>query len=470
MDCPGVARVARGWQTSARRHLWYGEGAPHRTLANGSWRIYSHWIRKAHSMHERATLPNGVRILTARMPHVRSVSVALFFGVGSRYEAAHLAGVSHFIEHLLFKGTQRFPTAQAISEAIEGVGGMLDAGTDKELTVYSAKIASRHFDLAMDVLADMVRHPRLDPRELEKERRVIIEEINMYRDSPQEWVSVLADEAMWPDRPLGREVAGTRATVEAVTREQIEAYRASHYVPGNLVLSVAGEVEHAQVVEAAARLLGDWAPADAPRWAACPPPAGIPRVRLERRETEQTNLCLLTPGLAHRHPDYHAQTLLNVILGDGMSSRLFLEVREQQGVAYDISSSPSSYHDTGCFVTYAGVDPGRTAPALRAILTELARLRVEPVPEDELQRAKEYTKGRMALRLEDTHSVASWLGGQEALRGSVMELDDVMARLDAVTAADVQRVARDLFQEDWLRLALIGPHKEPAEFERLLTL
>jgi predicted Zn-dependent peptidase len=421
-------------------------------------------------MHERATLSNGVRILTARMPYVRSVSIALFFGVGSRYEEASLGGVSHFIEHLLFKGTQRYPTAQAISEAIEGVGGMLDAATDKELTVYSAKIASRHFDLAMDVLADMVRHPRLDPRELEKERRVIIEEINMYRDSPQDWVGVLADEAMWPDGPLGREVAGTRSTVEAVTREQIEAYRTSHYVPGNLIMSVVGDVEHGRVVEAASRLLGNWAPAEAPRWSACPPPAGVPRVRLERRDTEQTNLCLLTPALAHSHPDYHAQTLLNVILGDGMSSRLFLEVREQQGLAYDISTSPMSYHDTGCFVTYAGVEPGRTGPALRAILAELARLRLEPVPPEELQRAKEYTKGRMALRLEDTYSVASWLGGQEALRGKVMDLDEAMARIDAVTSADIRRVAHDLFQEEWLRLALIGPHNDPAEFDRLLTL
>jgi predicted Zn-dependent peptidase len=421
-------------------------------------------------MHERATLPNGVRILTAQMPHVRSVSVALFFGVGSRYEADALAGVSHFIEHLLFKGTERYPTARAISEAIEGVGGVLDAATDKELTVYSAKVASRHFDLALDVLAQMVRHPRLDPRELEKERRVIVEELNMYRDSPQEWVGVLADETLWPGLSLGREVAGTRASVEAVTREQIEAYRTSHYIPGNLVLSAAGDIDHAHVVAQAERLLGDWAPAEMPRWTPCPPPAGVPRVRLERRKTEQTNFCLVTPGVAHEHPDYYALTLLNAVLGDGMSSRLFLEVREQQGLAYDVSSAPMSYHDTGAFLVYAGVDPARTAPALRAILAELARVRLEPVPEDELQRAREYTKGHMALRLEDTHSVASWLGGQEALRGKVQDLDTALARFDAVTAADLQRLAGELFRDEWLRLAIIGPHKDSAEFERILAL
>jgi predicted Zn-dependent peptidase len=421
-------------------------------------------------MHERATLANGVRILSTRMPYVRSVSIALYFGVGSRYEAASLAGVSHFIEHMLFKGTARYPTAQAISEAIEGVGGVLDAATDKEVTVYSAKIASRHFELAMDVLADMVRHPLLDLRELDKERRVIAEEISMYRDSPHEWVGVLADETLWPDGPLGREVAGTRETIEAVTREQVETYRTSHYVPGNLVLSVAGDVDHAHLVETADRLLGDWAPADVPLWTPCPPPAGVPRVRLEHRRTEQTNLCLVTPGVSYDHPDYYAQNLLNAVLGDGMSSRLFLEVRERQGLAYDVSSAPMNYHDTGSFVVYAGVEPGRAAPALRAILAELARVRREPVPEDEMQRAREYTKGRMALRLEDTHSVASWLGWQEALRGTVLELDDALARYDEIAAADVQRLANALFDDAWLRLALIGPHKDAAEFDRILSL
>jgi predicted Zn-dependent peptidase len=421
-------------------------------------------------MHERATLRNGVRILTDRMPHVRSVSIVLYFGAGSRYEEASQAGVSHFIEHMSFKGSERYPTAQSISEAIEGVGGVLDAGTEKELTVYSAKIASRHFDLAMGVLADMVRRPRLDPRELEKERRVIIDEIGMYRDSPQEWVSVLADETLWPGLPLGREVAGTRATVEGLTREEMETYHTRHYLPGNLVLSVAGEVEHGQVVEAAERLLGDWKPGELPRFVPCPPPAGVPRVRLERRDTEQSNLCLLVPGVAYNEPGYYTQALLNAILGDGMSSRLFLEVREQQGLAYEVGSGAASYHDTGSFVVYAGVEPDRIGPALRAILAELARLRLEPVPAEELQRAKEYTKGRMALRLEDTHSVAAWLGGQESLRREVLEVDDVMARMDAVSAADIQQLASTLFQDEWLRLAVIGPQDDVDAIDRLLEL
>jgi predicted Zn-dependent peptidase len=236
------------------------------------------------------------------------------------------------------------------------------------------------------------------------------------------------------------------------------------------VLSVAGDVEHSQVVDLAASLYGAWEPAPVVPATPCDPPASVPRVLLEQRPTEQTNLCLIMPGISYEHPDYYALQVLNAILGDGMSSRLFLEVREQQGLAYDVSSAPMSFHDTGSFLIYAGVDPVRTTPAIRAILTELTRLRDEPVPPDELQRAREYNKGRMALRLEDTHSVAAWLGGQELLRGKVLTLDDVMARFDAVNADDIQRVAAALFRAEWLRLAVIGPHDSAAALDALLTL
>lgn len=420
-------------------------------------------------MYERVTLANGVRILVARMPHVRSVSIDLLFCVGARYEPAELGGVSHFIEHMLFKGTEQYPTAQLISQAVEGVGGVLDAATDKELTVYSAKIASRHFDLAMEVLGDMVLRPRLEPTELDKERRVIIEEINMYRDNPQDWVGVLADEHYWGDQPLGREVAGTRETVGTMTREALDAYRVRHYVPGNLVIAIAGDADVARVEETAQRLFGAWPAAPVPTWTPWVPQANTTHVKLEQRKTEQTNLCLTTPGVAYAHADYYAQALLNTILGEGMSSRLFVEVREQQGLAYEVGSGPTSFHDTGCFTVFAGVEPRRAAPALRAILAQMWRMAAEAAPEDELARAKEYTKGRMALRLEDTNSVAAWLGGQEALRGEILDLDTIMARFDAVTAADVQRLAGELFRPEEIRLTIIGPHQNPDEFDRLLV-
>lgn len=421
-------------------------------------------------MYQRVTLPNGIRVFTAEITHVRSVSVAFYFGVGARYELDPLAGASHFIEHMLFKGTERFPTAQSISEAIEGVGGALDAATDKEVTVFSAKVASRHFALAMDVITDMIRRPLMSAEEVEKERGVIIEELSMYRDSPADWVSVLADEAMWPGLALGREVAGTRETVESLTREILLDHKARYYTPSNLVVSIAGDVSHDRAIEMVRERLGDWPAASSPPWEPCPIPLGAPRVRLETRPTEQTNLCLLTPGLSHTDQRHYALTLLNAALGDGMSSRLFVEIRERLGLAYDIGSAPSYYHDTGSFSISAGVEPKRAAPTVAAVAHELRRLRDEPLPEAELARAKEYTKGRMALRLEDTSTVAAWMGGQEIVTGEPLELDEVMERLDAVTADDIQRLANILFRTDALRLAIIGPQRSLAEFERALEI
>lgn len=421
-------------------------------------------------MYQRVTLPNGIRVFTAEINYVRSVSVAFYFGVGARYEEDPIAGASHFIEHMLFKGAERFPTAQSISEAIEGVGGALDAATDKEVTVYSAKVASHHFPLAMDVITDMIRRPLMSAEEVEKERGVIIEELNMYRDSPADWVNVLADEAMWPGLALGREVAGSRETVESLTREILLDYKARHYTPANLVISIAGNVSRERALEAVSERLGDWPTASAPSWRSCPIPTGAPRVRLETRPTEQTNLCLLTPGISHTDPRHYALTLLNAALGDGMSSRLFVEIRERLGLAYDIGSSPSYYHDTGAFSISAGVEPKRAAPTIAAIAHELRRLREEPLSPEELSRAKEYTKGRMALRLEDTATVAAWMGGQEIVTGEPLELDEVMARLDVVTAEEIQRLANELFRTEALRLAIIGPQKGQAEFERALEL
>lgn len=419
-------------------------------------------------MHEKTTLRNGVRIVTAEMPHVRSVSTALFFGVGSRFESSEEAGISHFIEHMLFKGAEHYPTAQAISEAIEGIGGVFNGGTGKELTGYTAKVSSDHFVDALDVLVNMVRHPLFDPQELEKERRVITEELNMYKDSPQEWVQVLIDETVWPDLPLGRDEAGTKESVERMTRSQMRDYLAAHYLPNNLVVSVAGKVTHQQVVDEVERRLSDWEPRELPRFEPCLPPREVPRVHLEYKRTEQANICLALPGVSHDDPARYPLAMLNGVLADGMSSRLFQEIRERQGLAYDVNSDVESFYETGALVIYAGVDPERTEATLRAILAELARLREEPVPDAELHRIKEYTKGRMVLRLEETHQVASGLGGEEILRNRITDIDEAMALVDAVTAEEMQQLAQRLFQEADLRLAVVGPLKDAKHFDRLL--
>ncbi|HEY7341269.1 MAG TPA: pitrilysin family protein [Ktedonobacterales bacterium] len=421
-------------------------------------------------MYVRTTLPNGLRLVTAPISHVRSVSIAFFFGVGSRYEPDEIAGVSHFIEHMVFKGSKRYPSAQLISETIEGVGGMLNASTDRETTIYTARIASRYFEQAMDMLADMVRQPLFARDEIGRERRVISEEIGMYMDDPGSWVSVLANEQFWLNTPLGREIAGTRETVQKMPEFAIREYHARHYLPNNLVISVAGDVTPERVEQVATQLLGDWQPQPAPVWTPCPPAADAPRVRLEQRETEQTNFDLLLLGLSYADPARYALSLLNTILGDSMSSRLFLEVRERQGLAYDVGSAPIQYHDTGAFAITAGVAPDQTEAALTAILREVARIRDELVSPEELARAKEYTRGRFTLGQENTSAVSGWYGAQELELNEIHELDEELDYFDAVTREDIQRVAERIFVEEWMRLALIGPHQDAETFERLLRL
>jgi predicted Zn-dependent peptidase len=396
------------------------------------------------------------------MPHARSVSATFFVRVGSRHESEHLQGASHFLEHMLFKGTEQRPTPKAIAEAIEGVGGYFNAEAGKELTVYWDKVADRHWKTTLDVLTDLLRFSRFDPEEVEKERRVIAEELGMLFDSPGDWVHLLVDEAMWGAEPLGRDVAGTRDSIMALSRDELVDWFRRFYVPPNLTVSVAGPLKHPAVVDEIATRLGDWRGEAPPTWE--PAVSGpIAKVRLKTKSTEQAHFCLAFPSLSYFDADRYALELLNIILGEGMSSRLFLEIREKQGLAYDVHSYTNEYEDTGSIVIYAGVEPARIDQALRASLAEVSRL-TELVPDDELARAKEFWKGRMLLRLEDTRSIASWLGAQEALLGRIYSVEEVMERVDAVEAADLLRLAERLFDPEKLCLAVIGPYRSEERF------
>ncbi|MBI4307262.1 MAG: insulinase family protein [Chloroflexi bacterium] len=418
-------------------------------------------------MYQKTILDNGLRIVTSAMPHTRSVSVAFFMGVGSRYEKDPEAGLSHFIEHLVFKGTQRRPTSKEVCEQVEGVGGVLNGSTDRELTVYWSKVPHVHFPLALDVLVDMLRNSKFAPEDVVKERQVIIEELSMVHDSPHQRVDILIDEVVWPDQPLGRDVAGSKETVSSFQREAALRFLAKQYTPGNTVVSVAGNIGHDDVVDAMAKALGDW-PSGKPRpYFPAQDGQQAPRVKVVRRLTEQAYLCLAVRGLSLSHPDRHALNLLNVIMGDGMSSRLFMEIREKRGLAYDVYSYVNNFLDSGAFIVFAGVDPKRVGDAIQAILEELARIR-DHVPEEDVQKAKDLTKGRMLLRMEDTHSVAGWLGSQEALLGRILTVDEAVRRIDAVTVADVQRVARQLLVQDKLNLAVVGPYKSDKKFYPIL--
>ncbi len=420
-------------------------------------------------VHE-TRLENGLQILTFTMPQTRAVSVSVFVGVGSRYEADEVGGASHFIEHMLFKGTTRRPTARHIAEAIEGIGGYSNAYTDQETTTYWAKVAAPHFAEAADVLTDMLRYSTFDPAEIEKERRVIVEEINMTMDTPDQWVGVLLGQVVWPDHPLGRDVAGTRQTVVGMGRDQLLDYMRHHYLPGRTVVSVAGNVAHQEVVETMMEQLAEWPPAVANGYRPAPGDFASPRWLVEERPTEQGHFCLAVPGLSRSHPDRFALGLLNTVLGDGMSSRLFLEVREAQGLAYSVDSTLSMLDETGLLVVYAGVDAERAPRAVRAVLAELDRVRQELVPEVELNKAREYVKGRLILGLEDSGAVSAWYGRQALLLNQMLTPDDVLDAYDAVTAEDVQRLGQTLFTGNRLYMAAIGPFGDGDELGSLLSL
>lgn len=420
-------------------------------------------------MYEKSELANGLRIVTVSMPHTRSVTVAVHLGVGSRYETDEEGGISHFIEHMLFKGTQKRPSAEAIAVAIEGVGGVFNASTGRELTTYWIKVARPHLDLALDVLADILRRSLFDPQEIEKERQVIIEEIHMVLDIPDDWVFTLANQLQWPNHPLGREIMGTPDTVGRIGREELLRYLSTHYRPTNAVVSVAGDVAHRDVVARVEHLLGDWEPAAMPACLPFQDRQREPRVRVGHREIEQAHFVLSMPGPHQDDPDRFPLQVLSALLGEGMSSRLFQEVRERRALAYSVYSFQGQLRDTGVFGVYAGVDPGRVEEALQVVLAELDRVRQAPVDAEELARTKEYLKGRLLLSLEDTSSVAGWIGVQEALRGQILTVEEVLNAIEATSAEDLQRVAQRVIREEKLNLAVVGPFDSREErFMRLL--
>jgi predicted Zn-dependent peptidase len=419
-------------------------------------------------MFDKTVLPNGLRVVSSSLPHTRSVSISIFVGAGSRYETDDIAGVSHFLEHMLFKGTHRRPSAREISEEIEGIGGVMNAGTDKELTVYWAKVGDHRFAATLDILADSLRFSLLDPTELEKERAVILEELAMTEDSPGDMVNILIDEVVWPHQPLGRDTGGTPESVRAITRDDVVRYMEQLYTPQNAVVAVAGNVSKDEVVETVAEHLGDWEPRPFGTWFPARTDSDGPRLRLRPKKTEQAHFCLATPGLSAVHPDRYTLDVLNAVLGEGMSSRLFLEIREKRSLCYDVHSYVNHYLDTGSTVVSAGVDPSKVDEALRATISELLKM-VERVPDKELSKAKEFIKGRLQLRMEDTRAVSSWLGGQELLWREILTVDEVLEIVDGVSAERLQRLARELWRPESFRLAVVGPFRSDSRFEKLLA-
>ena len=432
--------------------------------------------RVARLPYQRSVLPNGLRVVTQEMPLARSVAAGLFVGVGSRHEDAAHAGLSHMLEHLVFKVTRRYPDPSGLSEAVEGCGGGVNASTDRELTVYSAKVPAQAAERALEVIAELALWPHLRRADLRAEKPVIIDEIRMYEDSPADHIFTLFDEMLFGAHPLGREIAGTPHSVRHVTRESAVAHWRRWYRPDRIVLSVAGATTHVATLRAAASWFVDADPwlgtveaPSTPDIAPVPPePAAPGSVRVAFRALAQGNLCIGMPGVSRNDPDRWALDLLGAVLGDGMSSRLFLELRERRSLVYDVATFAATYADCGTVGVHAGFDPDQAAAVLAAILEQLDRVVQEPVSAAELDRARAYTRGRLELRMEETGAVAGWLGTGESLLPRILTVDEVVERLEAVTVEDMLRVAQRVARPDQARLAVLGPFRSRRRFERML--
>ncbi|HXG35912.1 MAG TPA: pitrilysin family protein [Dehalococcoidia bacterium] len=412
---------------------------------------------------EITTLDNGLRVVTTPVPTAQSVSVNVFVGAGSRGESQRTKGVAHFLEHMLFKGTPRRPTAINIAEAIEGAGGTLNAYTAKEVTCYWNHVPFDRLELALDVLSDMLYNSLFDAEELERERSVVQQEIRRSKDQPAAWTGELLVRAFYGDHPLGWPTAGDEETVAALARQDFLDWLAGWYTPSNIVVSVAGKTSQQEVVSLTERYFDGKRPAASASF--LPANGDMPAERLtyEERTLAQANLALGMPGLPRNHPDRYALMVLNSLLGRGMSSRLFKEVRERRGLAYAVGSSHSRHADAGMFIVSAGVAPDNLEEAIRVIIDELERLCVEAVPEEELAKARDYTIGSFRLSLESPMALAQRAGESLITLGEIESVESVVGKLAAVRADDLQRLAVGIFQRSRIALSIVGPRvKEDA--------
>ncbi len=415
-----------------------------------------------------STLSNGLRVVTTPVPTAQSVSVNVFVGVGSRGEERRTNGLSHYMEHMLFKGTERRPDAIVIAEAIEGAGGVLNAYTSKELTCYWNQVPFDKLALAMDVLADMYRNSLLAQAEIDRERTVVQQEIRRSFDQPGAWASELLSGATFGDQPIGWPIAGTIETVEALQRDDFVAHVAANYVPSNTVVSVAGNTGHAAVLRLTEDLFGDRPLGDAPRVAPALAQFAPDRVIVEKREIAQCNLGIALHALPRKDLDRYPLMLLNTILGRGMSSRLFKEVRERRGLAYSVGSGVGRYNDIGTMSVSAGVTLENLEEATQVIHNELFRLTTEPAGEEEITKARDSSTGNFRLGLESTMALGQRAGESLLMTGEIEPIEDVVASIAAVTAADVQRVAQRLFRPGAFAMAVVGPGGDAERLRAIL--
>jgi len=415
--------------------------------------------------YQKEVLPNGVRILTQQVSHVRSVAVGIWADVGSRDENENNAGISHYIEHMLFKGTAN-RTAKQIAEELDAVGGQLNAFTTKEYTCYYAKVLDEHFDLAVDILTDMLFHSNISEQDVEREKNVILEEIKMYEDAPDELVHDMFAKTIWSGHPLGRPIIGTAETVSSLTYKDLRAYMKDHYTPNRIVISVAGNITHRQAVEKLAPMFGSLTGNEIKRQLA--KPVHSSQINCRGKETEQVHMVIGTPGLNLDNDRVYTVQVINTILGGGLSSRLFQEIREQRGLVYSVYSYHSSYYDTGIFGVYAGLSKQNVNQAMELIFKEIKDIKKNGVTKEELQRAKDQLKGNLLLSLESVNTHMSRLGKSELYLGRVYKPEEIVEKLNKVSIEDTVQMASELFQPESFSMAAIGPWQDCGELKAAL--
>jgi len=419
-------------------------------------------------MYKKSVLHNGLKVIIAPMKGTRAVTVLILVGTGSRYESEQLNGITHFLEHMFFRGTNKRASAKIISETIDRVGGELNAYTSEESTGFFIHLASPHLELALDVLSDMLLNSKFEREEIEKEKGVILEEINMHQDRPDVQVANIYKSLLYGNQPLGWEVIGKKDVIKNIDREKLLAYREKNFSPNNTVISIAGDVEHGKTSALVKKYWGRWKNRKRPSYLPLEEKQTVPATNQQYRKTDQAYLCLGTRTFAYEHPDYYVLRVLNMILGGMISSRLFVRLREEEGIVYSVDSLRESYLDGGNLRVNAGVEISKTETAVIAILEEFKKIRQEIVVGEELQKAKEYLKGRLTLELELSSGVAGFLGHQELLLGKIKLPEEEIKEIEKVTSRAIKRVAQEIFIREHLNLAVVGPFRDKEKFVKLL--
>ncbi|MCL4398049.1 insulinase family protein [Patescibacteria group bacterium] len=419
-------------------------------------------------MYSKTVLPTGLRLVSIPMPAVKTATALIMVEAGSRYETARINGISHFLEHMIFKGTKNRPNSLAISSLIDGIGGSFNAFTSKEYTGFYVKAESAHLPLVLDVLSDMLLNSLYNPEELNRERGVIIEEINMYEDQPQARVGEYFEELLYDNHPLARQVVGTKEVIEKVSRQDMVDYVKKMYHSKAIVVGLAGDI--ASSSKLAEKYFDNVPKGNENEYLAVEENQTKPGSLVHYKKTDQAHMCVGVRAYDMNHPDRYVVEVLATILGGNMSSRMFIEVREKRGLAYYVHTDNEEFHDAGYLMTQAGIRLNNVDEAVKVILEQYGKIRDIKVKEEELKRAKDYAKGKMALALEDSFRVASFYTSQELLRKEIETPEEVLKKIEAVTAEDIQRVAKDIFVNQKLNLAIIGPFEDSKRFDLLLKL